>query len=517
MGLEAVGRIGGRAVGALRVITGCAIAAGLLLGRTSTGVAQDTTAVRVVNDSLVIRFVEADIRAVIQLLGRYLAKPILVGAIPPAHITFETPAPIPREQVPAILRGLVRSNSHELVEDSAFYRVGPVQAGPPQPQGAGPGAGQAQAPVRLFVIRLKHARAADVAATVNLLFGGSGAFAGSGGLTTGTLSDELRRTAEQTMQPPTPGQPQAPSQQVGPRATLTGPVTIIPDELTNSLLIRASEQDFEVIRQAVEQVDVRPLQVLIQVLIVEVRRDRALSLGTDVTAKDLPLDGDATLSAFLLGGGLGNIVLQVMNLGPYDIEAALRAAVSRGDARIVSRPVVVASNNREARILVGAQRPFVQVSRSLPTDAPSRDQVVQYRDVGTKLTVIPTINEDGYVSLVIRQEVNSATAETQFDAPVIATREAETQLLVRDSQTVVLGGLRERQHEVTKSGIPILSSVPLLGGLFGFQSRRTTETELFLFITPRVLRDNASADSAATRALQDVEGAGVRVPRREQP
>jgi general secretion pathway protein D len=134
--------------------------------------------------------------------------------------------------------------------------------------------------------------------------------------------------------------------------------------------------------------------------------------------------------------------------------------------------------------------------------------------VGTKLTVIPTINQDGYVSLFIRQEVNSATSETQFDAPVIATREAETQVLVKDGQTVVLGGLRERQREVSKSGIPILSSLPILGGLFGFQSRRTTETELFLFITPMVLADDARADSAATRALEDVERAGVRLPRR---
>jgi general secretion pathway protein D len=137
--------------------------------------------------------------------------------------------------------------------------------------------------------------------------------------------------------------------------------------------------------------------------------------------------------------------------------------------------------------------------------------------VGTKLTVIPTINQDGYVSLFIRQEANSATAETQFDAPVIATREAETQVLVKDGQTVVLGGLRERQHEVTRTGIPILSSIPILGGLFGFQSRRTTETELFLFITPMVLRDDVSADSAATRALQEVERAGVKLERPRRP
>lgn len=179
----------------------------------------------------------------------------------------------------------------------------------------------------------------------------------------------------------------------------------------------------------------------------------------------------------------------------------LRAAVSRGDAKIVSRPVLLASNNREARILVGSQRPFVQVSRSLPTDTPTRDQVVQYKDVGTKLTVLPTINPDGYVNLLIRQEVNSATAEVQFDAPVIATRETETDVLVKDGQTVVLGGLREQLHEVTKAGIPVLSDLPIVGGLFGVQQRRTTETELFLFITPIVLRDDAAADSAAADAL----------------
>jgi general secretion pathway protein D len=482
----------------------------------ASGRAQDTSAVREVNDGLILRFVDADIRVVVQALGRYLPKPLLLGATPPAQVTIETPAPIPQAQVPAILRGLLDAQNLRLVEDSAFYRVAPAaaaafQAAAPVPSGQAPGP-----PLRLFVVRLKHAKAADVAATVNLLFGTSGAFAGAKGpAATGTLSEELRRAAQQTLQPPVPAEaaPAAPGR-AEPAAELAGPVTIIPDALTNSLLIRASEADFEVIQQAVRQVDVRPLQVLIQVLIVEVRRDRALSLGVDVKTEGVPLADDATLDALLAGGALGNIVLQVMNLGPYDIEAAVRAAVSRGDARIVSRPVVVASNNREARILVGAQRPFVQVSRSLPTDTPSRDQVVQYRDVGTKLTVIPTINQDGYVSLFIRQEVNSATSETQFDAPVIATREAETQVLVKDGQTVVLGGLRERQREVSKSGIPILSSLPILGGLFGFQSRRTTETELFLFITPMVLADDARADSAATRALEDVERAGVRLPRR---
>lgn len=141
------------------------------------------------------------------------------------------------------------------------------------------------------------------------------------------------------------------------------------------------------------------------------------------------------------------------------------------------------------------------MSRSLPTDTPTRDQVVQYRDVGTKLTVRPTINEDGYVSLVIQQEINSATGETQFDAPVISTREAATQVLVRDGQTIVLGGLKDLQRDRNQSGVPVLSGIPLLGGVFGTSSRRSNATELYLFLTPRIIRSDADADSVTAPRL----------------
>ena len=127
--------------------------------------------------------------------------------------------------------------------------------------------------------------------------------------------------------------------------------------------------------------------------------------------------------------------------GALDVSVALRALSARGDVRILSRPVLLAQNNQEAHILVGSQRPFVQVFRSLPTDAGVRDQIVQYRDVGTSLTIMPTVNPDGYVNLQLSQEVSSATAETQFGAPVISTREARTYLFVRDGQTTVIGGL----------------------------------------------------------------------------
>lgn len=162
--------------------------------------AQDTTVVRTANDSLSVRFVDADIRGVIQALGRYLPKPVLVGNLQPVKVSLETPAPVPRGRLRELLKGLVESQNLEFAEDSAFFRISPGLSHPPPSGGGagGPGSpagtgGQGGGPVQLFVIRLKHARAADVAATVNLLFGAGGEFSGRAGLSAPTLSDELRR------------------------------------------------------------------------------------------------------------------------------------------------------------------------------------------------------------------------------------------------------------------------------------------------------------------------------------
>jgi general secretion pathway protein D len=154
----------------------------------------------------------------------------------------------------------------------------------------------------------------------------------------------------------------------------------------------------------------------------------------------------------------------------------------------------MAENNLEARITVGSQRPFVQVFRSLPTESAARDQVVQYRDVGTTLTLLPTINPDGYVNMQVKQEVSSATSEVQFGAPVISNREASTHLFVKDNETVVIGGLADRQVERTRSGIPFLSAIPLIGGLFGSTHDADTQSELYLFLTPHIIATDEDAD-----------------------
>jgi general secretion pathway protein D len=364
---------------------------------------------------------------------------------------------------------------------------------------------------RLFTVRLRHARAADVAATLNQLYGAGQAFARPGGLSTGSLSDELRADRERA------AGASGPEQEPG-SATLRAQVTIVPDRQTNSLLIRATQADFDVLEQAVAQVDVRPLQVLIEVVVVEARKDRQFALGFDVEVPPRDL-ADGTIGGSLLGGGLGDLVVHVMGLSRAEVNATLTAARLRGDVEILSRPVLLALNNTEARLLVGTQQPFIQVSRSLPTETPQRDQVVQYRDVGTKLAILPTINQDGYVSLLIQQEISGATGETQFGAPVISSREAVTEVLMRDGQTVVIGGLEDEVRDRVRTGIPLLVDIPLLGALFGGTRTRTTEIELFLFITPTIIASDEDL-AAATRDRVPgrlLESSFLRVGPIEQP
>ena len=170
-----------------------------------------------------------------------------------------------------LLKGLAEAHGLSLTEDSAYFRLGPVPAAqPPAPAAAATAQGNTQ----LFVIHLKHANAPDVAATVNMLYGGSGAFSGAG-LSTGTLSDELRRTSAATMA----GGAAAPADAAGAPA---GGAVIVPDARTNSLLIRTTAANFTLLQDAVAQLDTRPLQVLIEVLIVEARRDKSFSLGADL-------------------------------------------------------------------------------------------------------------------------------------------------------------------------------------------------------------------------------------------
>ncbi len=450
------------------------------------------------SDSVTVRIQDLEISAAVQILSRYLDRPVIFAATSQARVTLETPRPIPRTEVVRLLRGLTDSHGLEMLEDSVSgtYRIRNRPPPRPEPSASPPARARAPGQPELFVLPLQHVRADEVARTISSLFGIGGGDDSRDAARPSTLGAELRENLVPPVNPAVAAQMNREGRIPG---SLVGTLTVVPDARANTLLIRAERSDFELIKALIEQVDVRPLQVLIEVLIAEVRHDRAIGVNVEGTLGETAVGGTNLTVAGAIGAqGLGDFALQVMGIGGTDATATLSMSARRGDVRILSRPVILAANNESASILVGSQRPFVQVQRALPTDGATRDQVVQYKEVGTRLTVRPAISADGSVHLDVTQEISSATAETAFDAPVISSRTVQTQLLVRDGQTIVLGGLADRQRESNRQGIPFLSAIPLIGGLFGSAERRTTETELFVFLTPRVIRTDDDAMRLST-------------------
>ena len=454
----------------------------------STPVAAQNPPVTQTQEGITLNFQNVDLASVITALGQAAGINVAAANMPDVPVTLRTAAPVPPEDVLALIRQLATANSVTVTEEGGFL----VLQGPTLEDGV------IQEPRYLYIYQLGYARAGMLAATLQALFGGA-IPVGNTGPRAQTLSQQLQTLEQGTLQAQELAAQQGFNFQVG-GGELEGDVQIVPDELTNTLLVRARVNDWAIIEQAIQALDLRPLQVVIEVVIAEVQTTDELNLGVSFLASYVDAQTGAFTDAVLPGDEPSGFTLRFFRLGDIDVDATLSAFSAQGDVRILSRPIIQVQNNQEARILVGSERPFVQVSQV--SDLGNVNEVVQYRDVGTSLNILPTINEDGYVNLLLTQEVSSATAEIQFGAPVISTREATTQILARSGQTVVIGGLVEQQTSETRSGIPLLKDIPFLGRLFGSTRELVTNSELFLFLTPFVVAN----DEDAERLRLEIEG-----------
>lgn len=457
-------------------------------------------------DGILVDLQDTDIRTVITALAEAAGLNVIFSDLPARRVTLRLRHPVPADSVRGLLRTIAEANGLRVYEQGGVLRFEgpPVGAlGPSTPAG---GAAARGADVQLFVYRLRHANAVRLAATLQSIFGGGG-----GGPVAGPSRAPLSQRLQAQQIPPvtldsSARRPRGAVEGAAPMVgvfpgQLQGDVQIVPDETTNSLLVRATVADWAVIQQAIAAVDLRPLQVLIEVLVAEVRRTSDLEVSVGGTAERTGRrNASGAIGADTSGLAVGEMILRWMNGGRVDIDVALRALSTRGQVRILSRPVLLAQSNQEAHILIGSQQPFIQSSLSTPTDVIQRD-IIQFQKVGTQLTILPTVNPDGYVNLELTQEVSAATTETRFGAPVISTREASTFLFVKDGQTTVIGGLIDRQGEKTRSGVPVLINIPLLGGLFGSTHNSTSVSELFLFLTPHVV----TSDDDVDRMREDIE------------
>jgi len=467
---------------ALRVLTTSAVLiVGLVLATSTPTVAQNPPVTQT-QEGITLNFQNVDLASVITALGQAAGINVAAANMPDVPVSLRTAGPVPPEDVEALIRQLATANGVTVTEESGFL----VLQGPILEDGV------IQEPRFLYIYQLQHARAPMLAATLSALFGGAIPTGNVGFPTTQTLSQQLQTLEQQTL-----GggfgvgvQQQGFNFQVG-AGELQGDVQIVPDQLTNTLLVRARVNDW-IIEQAIQALDIRPLQVVIEVVIAEVQTNDELNLGVSFFASHVDNQTGAFTEAVLPGDVPSGFSLRFFRLGNINVDATLQALSLQGDVRILSRPIIQVQNNQEARILVGSQVPFVQVSQV--SDLGGINEVVQYRDVGTSLTILPTINDAGYVNLLLTQEVSSVTDEIQFNAPVISTREATTQILARSGQTVVIGGLVERQTATVRSGIPILMDIPLLGFLFSSTREVVRNSELFLFLTAFVVATDEDAE-----------------------
>lgn len=381
---------------------------------------------------------------------------------------------------------------------------------------------QGEAGLRTYVVPLRYASAQDLAASLGQLFGVTVAAGPSNSLDDRALSRSLgnfRERESQTFQmrrdvtaPVSTPQRAATPTESGPvqPGALVGQTTVVPNPPTNSLIIRTAPPNYPLLKETVDALDIRPAQVLFEVTVAEITLGAGNEFGVDWSA--FGRDGGVSLgNPNADSGGPGQFVARLLSLKDnVDVRAVLRAIASNSNVRVLSTPEILATNNREARILVGSKVPFIASTR-LGNDV-AVDRNVQYEDVGTQLTLIPTVNQDDYVTVQLLQEVSTLTNQTvaaALNAPVISTREASTRAVIRDGQTVVIGGLIGDSREDSESGVPILKDIPLLGALFKNKRITTTRTELAIFVTPYIVRADEDADAIRERVRRRMN---TRVP-----
>lgn len=300
-------------------------------------------------------------------------------------------------------------------------------------------------------------------------------------------------------------------------------VRIIPDEENNLLVIMAPPYEWRVIQNLLRRLDIMPRQVLNEVLIAEVRLTGELRYGiewffkgqvsqasTSGTGTTDSTTTAATTATFQPLGAVGGALTSSFSYIAVDAYNTLKALIQllaqEGKVNILASPHIMAANNQEAYIQIGDEVPILS-SQAIPLVSQQTSfatQTINYRSTGIILAVKPQINARGMVTLDIAQEVSSATPTLTgvSGTPTISVRQAKTTLVTADNQTIVLGGLIREDTTRERSGIPGLKDMPLLGPLFGRESKKTEKTELIVLITPHII--NTLEDGARlTQKMKD--------------
>jgi general secretion pathway protein D len=381
---------------------------------------------------------------------------------------------------------------------------------------------------KIFVYPLQNSKADHIASLLQSIFSGEG-----------SSTTSSRKATPKT--PGTSATTAASSPRTGAATTVTSSgdfvseeTKIFSDEITNSLIILATPADYSLIEETIKKLDIVPRQVVIEALIAEIKLTDDLEFGfawslkTDVNISGLdpfnnPIDLDGHMgqrSSVLSGEGADSLSGSGFTFLATDpsgiVRARLEALAQDSRAKVLASPHILVLDNREAKIQIGDQVP-IATSETNITGTTQIQRTIQYKDTGVILNVKPQVNEGGLVTLEVTQEVSTYSIQKIFDSDqvVISKREATTNLVAQDGQTVVIGGLIQEDTQKAREGIPFLSKIPLLGYFFGSTSDKYTRRELIILLTPHVIRNQLEASAITSGYVERVKGVQKDIVREE--
>lgn len=390
---------------------------------------------------------------------------------------------------------------------------------------------------KIFVYPLQNSKADHIASLLQSILGGGGGAttSPSSGLTppkttttTTPSTTPSKPTTTPTTQPTSSAAPKtgaAASITAGAGTFVSADTKIFADEITNSLIVLATPTDYTFIKETIKKIDIQLRQVMIEGLIAQVTLTDNVnfgfswSLNTDVNISGLKpftrpinLNGAVSNNSGDLdptktpGSGFTFVGTDPSN----HLRVLLQAALEDSRGKVLAAPHILVSDNREAKIQIGSQVPLATSTTSyvptLTTTTAATQQnaltsTVQYQDIGIILKVKPQINDSGLVSLELSQEVSSIGDNVPIAGQSFASinkTEATTNLVARDGETIIIGGLIREDVTKGKSGIPILSKIPLLGWLFSDVKDNKSRTELLILLTPHVVKNQQEAGDVTT-------------------
>ena len=332
---------------------------------------------------------------------------------------------------------------------------------------------------------------------------------------------------------PVPAAGAAAAQAAARSPLLSRDVQIVADKATNTLVITASSDDYKVLEDVIKSLDVSRPMVFIEALIMEVGVTKDFQVGVEwrgiKDTSDISTLGGAGSAGFIGSGGRGTggdfrifpnptittagaaavgfppgFSIGVLGAGITiggvtfpTIGAVLQAIQNDSDVSILSNPQITTLDNEEAEINVGRNVPYVtrQDTSSSITQAAGgiNFSTFEYKDVGVILNITPHINEENFVRLKLNQKVSSVVAGSPTGLPTTLKREAKTTVMVKDKETIVIGGMMGDSTEVDGFQVPCLGNIPLFGWLFKSVSRHREKTNLYVFLTPHIIRTQSEA------------------------